>query len=137
MSLGLKHIPEESKNVHFRPFAFLQVGCFLMGAIGFAWRECILSRSKPLYVSLTAGVLGSLTTYSGFNQDMVNLFVEGDWAQALFGLLIGGNRRSYPLFVVARGLVRCSGPIPLVPFRSVLVLVLLFCSMKGRGTIAV
>jgi fluoride ion exporter CrcB/FEX len=83
-----------------------------MGAIGFAWRGSILSRSEPLYVSLTAGVLGSLTTYSGFNQDMVNLFVEGDWAQALFGLLIGGHRRSFLLLSFL-----ADSSVVLVPFR--------------------
>lgn len=70
-------------------FSLLQVGCFFMGAIGFAWKDFILRRSKPLFLSLTAGMLGSLTTYSGFNQSITTLFVEGNWAAALMGLLIG------------------------------------------------
>ncbi|GAQ84948.1 hypothetical protein KFL_002140020 [Klebsormidium nitens] len=65
------------------------VGSFFMGVIAFAWKDSILRRSNALFLSLTAGMLGSLTTYSGFNQSITTLFVEGNWAAALLGLLIG------------------------------------------------
>eukprot|EP00257_Ricinus_communis_P024780 XP_025012194.1 fluoride export protein 2 isoform X1 [Ricinus communis] len=65
------------------------VGSFLMGWWGVVFKGDIASISDYLAIGLTTGYLGSLTTFSGWNQKMLDLIVEGHWVFAVVGFLIG------------------------------------------------
>ncbi|GKV37658.1 hypothetical protein SLEP1_g45658 [Rubroshorea leprosula] len=65
------------------------VGSFLMGWWGVVFKEEISRVSNHLAIVLTTGYLGSLTTFSGWNQDMLDLSVHGHWLFSLFGFLFG------------------------------------------------
>ncbi|RXI00180.1 hypothetical protein DVH24_037728 [Malus domestica] len=66
-------------------------GCwlFLDGVFGCCFQRDISYVSDYLVIGLTTGYLGSLTTFSGWNQKMLELSVEGHWVFALLGFLIG------------------------------------------------
>ena len=70
-------------------YKFFQVGSFLMGWFGVVFKEDINNVSEHLAIALTTGYLGSLTTFSGWNQDMLELGVSGHWLFAVLGFLIG------------------------------------------------
>ncbi|KAJ9166627.1 hypothetical protein P3X46_021347 [Hevea brasiliensis] len=65
------------------------VGSFLMGWWGVVFKGDIASVSDHLAIGLTTGYLGSLTTFSGWNQKMLDLIVDGHWVFALVGFLLG------------------------------------------------
>ncbi|GLT57729.1 hypothetical protein SLA2020_306800 [Shorea laevis] len=65
------------------------VGSFLMGWWGVVFKEEISRVSNHLAIGLTTGYLGSLTIFSGWNQDMLDLSVHGRWLFSLFGFLFG------------------------------------------------
>ncbi|XP_021284392.1 fluoride export protein 2 [Herrania umbratica] len=65
------------------------VGSFLMGWWGVVFKGDISQVSDILAIGLTTGYLGSLTTFSGWNQKMLDLSVNGLWVQAVLGFLIG------------------------------------------------
>ncbi|KDP32767.1 hypothetical protein JCGZ_12059 [Jatropha curcas] len=65
------------------------VGSFLMGWLGVVFKRDIVSVSDHLAIGLTTGYLGSLTTFSGWNQKMLDLIVDGRWVFALVGFLLG------------------------------------------------
>ncbi|GKV37660.1 hypothetical protein SLEP1_g45659 [Rubroshorea leprosula] len=65
------------------------VGSFLMAWWGVVFKEEISRVSNHLVIGLTTGYLGSLTTFSGWNQDMLDLSVHGRWLFSLFGFLLG------------------------------------------------
>ncbi|XP_015885620.3 uncharacterized protein LOC107421017 isoform X2 [Ziziphus jujuba] len=65
------------------------VGSFLMGWFGVVFKGDISRVSDFLAIGLTTGYLGSLTTFSGWNQKMIELSVEGQWVEAVLGFLIG------------------------------------------------
>uniref|UniRef100_A0A5B7A455 Uncharacterized protein n=1 Tax=Davidia involucrata TaxID=16924 RepID=A0A5B7A455_DAVIN len=65
------------------------VGSFLMGWWGIVFKADISEVSDLLAIGLTTGYLGSLTTFSGWNQKMLDLSVEGQWFFAFLGFLIG------------------------------------------------
>ncbi|KAL6512034.1 hypothetical protein OROGR_021631 [Orobanche gracilis] len=64
------------------------VGSFLMGWLGVVFKGDILKISDQLALGLTTGFLGSLTTFSGWNQKMLDLSVEGRWVFAVLGLFL-------------------------------------------------
>ncbi|XP_016483650.2 fluoride export protein 1 [Nicotiana tabacum] len=70
------------------------VGSFLMGWVGAVFKEDISRFSTSLAIGLSTGFLGSLTTFSGWNQKMLDLSVEHQWVFVVLGYLIG-------LFLVA------------------------------------
>ncbi|XVF64617.1 hypothetical protein PTKIN_Ptkin09bG0182600 [Pterospermum kingtungense] len=74
------------------------VGSFLMGWWGVVFKGDICQVSDILAIGLTTGYLGSVTTFSGWNQKMLDLSVNGHWVQALLGFLIG-------LFLVAYSII--------------------------------
>ncbi|XP_021900722.1 uncharacterized protein LOC110816722 isoform X1 [Carica papaya] len=74
------------------------VGSFLMGWWGVVFKEDISRISDFLAIGLTTGYLGSLTTFSGWNQKMLDLSVNGQWVFAVLGFLIG-------LFLVAYSII--------------------------------
>eukprot|EP00258_Populus_trichocarpa_P042040 XP_024458059.1 fluoride export protein 2 isoform X2 [Populus trichocarpa] len=70
-------------------FGILGVGSFLMGWWGVVFKEDISKVSGHLAIGLTTGYLGSLTTFSGWNQKMLDLSVSGHWVFSFVGFLIG------------------------------------------------
>ncbi|TKY56195.1 membrane protein [Spatholobus suberectus] len=74
------------------------VGSFLMGWFGVVFKADISHVSEHLAIAITTGYLGSLTTFSGWNQKMVNLSVSGYWLFSALGFLIG-------LFLVAFSII--------------------------------
>ncbi|XP_071692575.1 fluoride export protein 1-like [Rutidosis leptorrhynchoides] len=65
------------------------VGSFLMGWFGAVFKGDIFKFSPELAVGLTTGYLGSLTTFSGWNQKMLELSIDGHWVFSFLGFLIG------------------------------------------------
>ncbi|CAK8564821.1 unnamed protein product [Lathyrus sativus] len=65
------------------------VGSFLMGWFGVVFKQDISNMSEYLAVAVTTGYLGSLTTFSGWNQKMLELGVTGNWLFVVLGYLIG------------------------------------------------
>ncbi|XP_077243377.1 fluoride export protein 1-like isoform X2 [Tasmannia lanceolata] len=65
------------------------VGSFLMGWLGIVFKADINQVSHLLAIGLTTGFLGSLTTFSGWNQKMLELSANGHWVASMLGLLIG------------------------------------------------
>ncbi|XP_062107383.1 fluoride export protein 1 isoform X2 [Humulus lupulus] len=65
------------------------VGSFLMGWFGVVFKGDISHVSDFLAIGLSTGYLGSLTTFSGWNQKMLELSVEGHWVSSVLGFLIG------------------------------------------------
>ncbi|GFP89769.1 hypothetical protein PHJA_001120700 [Phtheirospermum japonicum] len=64
------------------------IGSFLMGWLGVIFKGDILKISDQLAIGLTTGFLGSLTTFSGWNQKMLDLSIEGRWVFAVLGLFL-------------------------------------------------
>ncbi|KAK9131790.1 hypothetical protein Scep_011318 [Stephania cephalantha] len=60
-----------------------------MGWLGVVFKGDICSVSDLLAIALTTGYLGSLTTFSGWNQKMLDLSVEGQWVTAAVGIFLG------------------------------------------------
>ncbi|KAL5561978.1 hypothetical protein UlMin_031725 [Ulmus minor] len=56
---------------------------------GVVFKGDISHVSNFLAISLTTGYLGSLTTFNGWNQKMLELSVDGRWVEAILGFLIG------------------------------------------------
>ncbi|KAL9396177.1 hypothetical protein Peur_010430 [Populus x canadensis] len=65
------------------------VGSFLMGWWGVVFVGDISRVSDHLAIGLTTGYLGSLGTFSGWNQKMLDLSVDGHWVFSFVGFLIG------------------------------------------------
>ncbi|KAL8160880.1 hypothetical protein V2J09_012369 [Rumex salicifolius] len=65
------------------------IGSFLMGWFGVVFKADISSVSNQLAIGLSTGYLGSLTTFSGWNQKMLDLSVKGHWTFAILGFLQG------------------------------------------------
>ncbi|XP_022773216.1 fluoride export protein 2-like isoform X2 [Durio zibethinus] len=73
------------------------VGSFLMGWWGVVFKGDISQVSDILAIGLTTGYLGSVTTFSGWNQKMLDLSLNGHWVQAVLGFLIGLFLAAYSL----------------------------------------
>lgn len=71
--------------------AFVKVGSFLMGWFGVVFKADISKISDNLAIGLSTGFLGSLTTFSGWNQKMLDLSVEGHWVFSILGILLGDS----------------------------------------------
>ncbi|CAF1801344.1 unnamed protein product [Brassica napus] len=65
------------------------VGSFLMGWFGVVFKADITRVSEFLAIGLSTGYLGSLTTFSGWNQKMLDLSADGQWLYAVLGFLFG------------------------------------------------
>ncbi|KAK3002706.1 hypothetical protein RJ639_019290 [Escallonia herrerae] len=74
------------------------VGSFLMGWFGVVFKGDISRVSDQLAIGVTTGYLGSLTTFSGWNQKLLDLSVQGQWVFSVLGILIG-------LFLVAYSII--------------------------------
>lgn len=65
----------------------------MMGWFGVVFKEDISNVSEYLVIALTTGYLGSLTTFSGWNQKMLELSVDGKWLFSVLGFLIGNVKK--------------------------------------------
>jgi len=65
------------------------LGSFLMGWFGIIFKADIRYISDHLIVGITTGYMGSLTTFSGWNQKMVGLSSKGHWVNAIAGVVLG------------------------------------------------
>ncbi|CAL5202941.1 unnamed protein product [Lathyrus oleraceus] len=65
------------------------IGSFLMGWFGVEFKKDISHVSEHLAIGITTGYLGSLTTFSGWNQKMLELSASGHWVISALGFLIG------------------------------------------------
>ena len=60
-----------------------------MGWFGVVFKGDISRVSEHLAIAISTGYLGSLTTFSGWNQKMLELSVAGHWLFAALGFFIG------------------------------------------------
>ncbi|XP_044474816.1 fluoride export protein 1-like isoform X3 [Mangifera indica] len=95
LPLSLEYI---SCLLHLAVFGILGIGSFLMGWWGVVFKGDISKVSEFLAIGLTTGYLGSLTTFSGWNQKMLDLAVNGKWVHAFLGFFLG-------LFLVAYSII--------------------------------
>ncbi|KAL0911018.1 hypothetical protein M5K25_019119 [Dendrobium thyrsiflorum] len=65
------------------------LGSFLMGWFGIVFKADLRDVSEHLVIGITTGYMGSLTTFSGWNQKMLNLSAKGHWAYAVAGIILG------------------------------------------------
>ncbi|KAK2442252.1 fluoride export protein [Trifolium repens] len=65
------------------------IGSFFMGWFGVEFKKDISNVSEHLAIAITTGYLGSLTTFSGWNQKMLELSASGHWVISSLGFLIG------------------------------------------------
>ncbi|OWM90175.1 hypothetical protein CDL15_Pgr006496 [Punica granatum] len=65
------------------------VGSFLMGWFGVVFKGDISRFSDYLAIGLSTGYLGSLTTFSGWNQKMLDLSIDGKWHLSFLGFMLG------------------------------------------------
>ncbi|KAF8088380.1 hypothetical protein N665_0544s0025 [Sinapis alba] len=75
------------------------VGSFLMGWFGVVFKADITRVSEYLAIGLSTGYLGSLTTFSGWNQKMLDLSADGKWLYAVLGFLLGLFLASYSIIL--------------------------------------
>ncbi|XP_058759495.1 uncharacterized protein LOC131632783 [Vicia villosa] len=65
------------------------IGSFLMGWFGVEFKKDISHVSEHLAIGIMTGYLGSLTTFSGWNQKMLELSASGHWVICALGFIIG------------------------------------------------
>ncbi|WZY91510.1 hypothetical protein YC2023_063839 [Brassica napus] len=75
------------------------VGSFLMGWFGVVFKADITRFSEFLAIGLSTGYLGSLTTFSGWNQKMLDLSADGEWLYAVLGFLFGLFLSAYSIIL--------------------------------------
>lgn len=87
------------ENILYIDLPSNMVGSFLMGWWGVVFKEDISHISDYLAIGLTTGYLGSLTTFSGWNQKMLDLSVHGHWVFTVLGFLLGLFLAAYSIIV--------------------------------------
>ncbi|KAG2241453.1 hypothetical protein Bca4012_034999 [Brassica carinata] len=75
------------------------VGSFLMGWFGVVFKADIARVSEFLAIGISTGYLGSLTTFSGWNQKMLDLSADGEWLYAVLGFLFGLFLAAYSIIL--------------------------------------
>ncbi|KAM3403353.1 hypothetical protein ACQJBY_006847 [Aegilops geniculata] len=65
------------------------LGSLLMAWFGIIFKTDIRHISEHLIVGITTGYMGSLTTFSGWNQAMVSMSSKDHWAYAIAGIVLG------------------------------------------------
>ncbi|CAJ1974855.1 unnamed protein product [Sphenostylis stenocarpa] len=90
---GVAHVTSD-QTILYVDLPSNMIGSFLMGWFGVVFKGDISQMSEHLAIAITTGYLGSLTTFSGWNQKMLELSVSGHWLFASLGFLLG-------LFLVA------------------------------------
>ncbi|EPS62758.1 hypothetical protein M569_12033, partial [Genlisea aurea] len=79
----------DDKSILYPDLPANVVGSFLMGWFGLVFKGDISEISDQLAIGLTTGFLGSLTTFSGWNQSALILSSEGQWSFAVLCMLVG------------------------------------------------
>ncbi|KAK7311569.1 hypothetical protein RJT34_09803 [Clitoria ternatea] len=87
-----------NKTILYLDLPSNMIGSFLMGWFGVVFKGDISHVSEHLAIAITTGYLGSLTTFSGWNQKMLELSVSGHWLFSALGFIIG-------LFLVAFSII--------------------------------
>ncbi|XP_020226405.1 uncharacterized protein LOC109808018 isoform X2 [Cajanus cajan] len=90
---GVAHVTSD-ESILYVDLPSNMIGSFLMGWFGVVFKGDISYVSEHLAIAITTGYLGSLTTFSGWNQKMLELGVSGHWLFATLGFAVG-------LFLVA------------------------------------
>ncbi|KAL5145450.1 Fluoride export protein 2 [Glycine soja] len=85
---GVAHVTSD-QSILYVDLPSNMIGSFLMGWFGVVFKGDIINVSEHLAVAITTGYLGSLTTFSGWNQKMLELSVSGHWLFASLGFLVG------------------------------------------------
>ncbi|KAL3026453.1 hypothetical protein AAZX31_04G232100 [Glycine max] len=85
---GVAHVTSD-QSILYVDLPSNMIGSFLMGWFGVVFKGDIINVSEHLAVAITTGYLGSLTTFSGWNQKMLELSVSGHWLFAALGFLVG------------------------------------------------
>ncbi|XP_059431480.1 uncharacterized protein LOC132164980 [Corylus avellana] len=88
-----------NENILYLDLPSNMVGSFLMGWWGVVFKADISRISDYLAIGLTTGYLGSLTTFSGWNQKMLELSVDGHWVFTVLGFLLGLFLAAYSVIV--------------------------------------
>ncbi|XP_057728466.1 uncharacterized protein LOC130944253 [Arachis stenosperma] len=88
-----------NKTVLYLDLPANMIGSFLMGWFGVVFKADISQVSEHLAIAITTGYLGSLTTFSGWNQKMLQLSVSGHWLFAILGFLFGLFLVGYSIIV--------------------------------------
>ncbi|CAM0956144.1 unnamed protein product [Alopecurus aequalis] len=65
------------------------LGSFLMAWFGIIFKTDIRYISDHLIVGITTGYMGSLTTFSGWNQAVVSMSSKDHWVNAIAGIVLG------------------------------------------------
>uniref|UniRef100_A0ACD5U4Y5 Uncharacterized protein n=1 Tax=Avena sativa TaxID=4498 RepID=A0ACD5U4Y5_AVESA len=65
------------------------LGSFLMAWFGIIFKTDIRQISDHLIVGITTGYMGSLTTFSGWNQAVVSMSSKDHWTYAIAGIVLG------------------------------------------------
>lgn len=60
-----------------------------MGWVGVVLKKDIAVFSELLAIGLSTGLMGSITTYASWNQQMLAMITQGLWLQAVLGFLLG------------------------------------------------
>ncbi|KAL3736671.1 hypothetical protein ACJRO7_025587 [Eucalyptus globulus] len=75
------------------------VGSFLMGWLGVVFKEDISDISQYLAIGMMTGYLGSLTTFSGWNQKMIDQAINRQWLFPVLGFLLGLVLAAYSIIL--------------------------------------
>ncbi|KAL8134154.1 hypothetical protein AgCh_009282 [Apium graveolens] len=78
-------------NILYLDLPSNMVGSFLTGWFGVVSKAQIFCVSNQLAVGLSTGYLGSLTIFSGWNQKMIELCADGEWASAVLCYVVEKN----------------------------------------------
>jgi len=62
------------------------LGCLIAGII---YAFIVNKGQNPLYVGILTGLCGGLTTFSGFNLQVLNLFNQGLYSKSIWFLILG------------------------------------------------
>lgn len=65
------------------------VGCFFMGWVGSVLKKDITDISPSLAIGLSTGLMGSITTFSSWNQSVISAITDGYVLQGICALFIG------------------------------------------------
>ena len=60
-----------------------------MGWVGVVFKRDIANFDEFLAIGLTTGLMGSITTFTAWMQEITNLTTQGHWVRGLIGILLG------------------------------------------------
>ncbi|KAF3559769.1 hypothetical protein F2Q69_00010449 [Brassica cretica] len=87
------------RSILFLDLPANMVGSFLMGWFGVVFKADMTRVSEFLAIGLSTGYLGSLTTFSGWNQKMLDFSADGEWLYAVLGFLFGLFLSAYSIIL--------------------------------------